>query len=91
MRLRIKLYREMKLWLVGTPVLALVAWGVYGAAVARDSALPQSWDRAYWDVVGGMGTLVVLVGSIAMVMCTLWLLMDRLMSSRFAKWITSDD
>lgn len=91
MRFRIKLYREMKLWLIGAPVLALVAWGVYGASVARAGTAPGGWGRAYWDILGGMATLTLLVGSIAMVVCTFWLLLDRLMKSRFAEWFTTDD
>ena len=91
MRFRIKLYREMKLWLVGVPVLALVAWGTYGASVVRASCIRGSWERAYWDFVGGVGTMVLVIGSIALVICTLALLCERLQKSGFAAWITSDD
>lgn len=91
MRFRIKLYREMKLWLVAGPALVVVGFAANGADVVRAQFPSSSWGRVYWEMATVFLGIVCAFGILATVLCTVLLLGQRLGTSRFAEWFTTDD
>lgn len=88
---RIKLYREMKLWLVGVPVLCVVATSSV-LAQRLAGATPRGSDaRFFWEMVSGVVGVFFFVGCLALVACTVGLLWKRIDSARFLEWFTTDD